>query len=48
MRGRVRGIAMPRLLAALLLLFVLAGCAPEPPTHQPNIYQWQTTVDQGW
>ena len=39
---------MRRLLAALLLLFLLAGCAPEPQSHAPNIYQWQMTIDQGW
>ena len=39
---------MRRILTVIAIVLLLAGCAPEPPTHQPNIYQWQTTIDQGW
>lgn len=41
---------MTRILAAIALVaaLLLAGCAPEQDSHQPSIYQWQTTVDQGW
>ncbi len=39
---------MRRILTVIAIVLLLAGCAPEPPTHQPNIYQWQSVVDQGW
>ena len=38
---------MRRLLAALAIVLLLAGCTPEPRSHAPTIYQLQNVVDQG-
>ena len=39
---------MRRILTVIAIVLLLAACAPEPPRHTPTIYDWQTTVDQGW